>query len=347
MRIDSKLFVLVLALVTAALCAVMLGLWKRLSRRTPGAILGRIALVLGSQLAMAATILAGVNIYFGFYTSWQDLVGGGAQSFELKVRPLPEVASADAAQISVSGADFTTTTGPLAMHGLRSGISAELTVYAPAGYQDTAQAGTRYPVIVVDSTGSAGPSGTAVTAPEAQSADNVPALLVFVSNSGEPAIPCTNVAGSANQQGALFWDQDLRTAIATRFRATLNPADWAVVGGGANAACAGTLAVLSSDYYAAAATIGPWAEPASPVQDPPAIADSPGRWLQLYPGPPSDILLVDADQQTKSIFTANPGALRVQAQSGLSAHQVFVWLTQAIGQSNGRQPDGTQRWSGQ
>jgi hypothetical protein len=259
------------------------------------------------------------------------------------------VAAANAAQIPAAGS-ILTASNPLAIHGLRSGISAELTIYPPSGYQDAAQARTQYPVIVVDNTGlSALAGGGAVSEPEAQGADTVPAILVFVDTGGSPAIPCINVAGSASQQGALFWDQDLRTALAARFRVSLDPADWAVVGGGANAACAGTLAVLSSDYYSAAATIGPWTEPPSPPQDPPAMADSPGKWLQLYPGPPSDILLVNPDQATMSIFAADTGALRVQSRSGLTDHEVFVWLTQTIDQRTpGRSATGqiTTRQSG-
>ena len=339
MRINSKLFVLVLAVFTVALCAVMLLLWKRLSRRSTGAVLGRIVLVLGSQLAMTATILAAVNIYFGFYTSWQDLLGGGAQDFELKVRPLPEAAAADAAQIAAGAA---TASGPLAFHGLRSGISANLVIQAPPGYGDPAQAGAQYSVIVVDNTGPAGSGGPAITAAQAQQTLDpqdsqdpqnpraVPALVVYVDTAGGPAIPCTNVSGSAGGQGALFWDQDLRSALSARFRTRPDPSAWAVIGGGANAACAGTLAVLSSGYYSTAATIGPWTQPSASPQDPPAQATSPGRWLSLYPGPPSDILLVDPDQATKSIFAANPGALRVDIRSGLSAREVFDWVSQSV-----------------
>jgi hypothetical protein len=323
MRINSKLFVVLLAALTLALCVSMLWLWQRLSRPAPAAVLGRIALVLSSQLAMTATILATVNIYFGFYTSWQDLLGGGAQNYRLQVHPAPAAVAADAGQIPPG--DQST------IHGLRSGISADLDIDLPPGYQDSSQAHDRYPVIVVDDTGPSGRYGAALTYFQQHGTDQVPAVLAFVFNGDAPAIACTDVAASPTQQGALFWDQDLRTAIAAHFRVDRNPADWAVVGAGTNAACAGTLAVLSSGYYSAAATIGPWTGPADPPQDPPAAADNPQQWLRLYPGPPSSILLVDPDQATEAVFPADPGALRVTSRTGMTPGQVFAWLVQVLG----------------
>ena len=319
MRINSKFFVLFLAALTVLLCFLMLWLWKRLSRRSAAAVLGRVALVVSSQLAMTATILAAVNIYFGFYTSWQDLLGGGAQNYQLHVQPPPSIAKFDAAQLSGGGT-------ALALHGLRSGISADLTVFVPPGYQDTSQQHTRYPTIVIDDTGLVGaaPKGFGVHAAD------VPALLVYVTSASVPAIPCTDISGVPGQQGALFWDQDLRTAIATRYRVDLAPENWGVVGIGGNAACAGTLAVLGSAYYGAAATWGTWTEPAD-LQDPSTAAVTPAQWLKLYPGPPSSLLLVDPDEQTKAVFSGDVGRLRVTFQSRLDLDQMLAWLTQATG----------------
>lgn len=329
MRINGKPFVILLVLVTIALCFTMLWLWKRLSRRTPGAILGRIALVLGSQLAITATILAVVNIYFGFYTSWQDLVGGGPQSFQLHVQPPPSIEPADAAQIAAQ----TPNGEPQHMHGLRSGISADLTIFTPAGYQDPHQAHTRYPVIVVDNTGPPGSGGVIMGRFVTKGTNEVPALIVVVSTGGAPSIPCIDIAGSPTGQGALFWDQDLRTAIATRYRTRLNAGDWGIVGGGANSQCAGTLAVLSAGYYSVGAALGAWTAPEYPPGSvPPATAVDPEQWLKLYPGPPSDLLLVNPDPATAAAFASNPGALRVSNESGLDADQVFTWVAQTLGQ---------------
>lgn len=149
MQINSKFFVLFLAVVTLLLCFLILWFWKRLARRNLPAILGRVGLVVGSQLAMTATILAAVNAYFGFYTSWQDLFGDGTQSYQLTVQPAAQASTADFQQLSGSGQT-------LSLHGLRSGITAKVTVFTPPGYTDPAQQGTHYPVIVVDEAGELG-----------------------------------------------------------------------------------------------------------------------------------------------------------------------------------------------
>jgi hypothetical protein len=320
MQINGKFFVLFLALLTLLMCFAMLWLWKRLARRSTAAVLGRIGLVVGSQLAMTATILAAVNAYFGFYTSWQDLFGGGAETFQLSVQPAAQVSKANLGQLTGSGP-------ALSLHGLRSGISALVTVVTPAGYQDPAHQHTDYPIIVVDETGPIGPLAQHFSG----HATNVPALLVYVRSGSAPAIPCTDVSGAAGQQGALFWDQDLRSAVSARYRADPAPENWGVVGLGDTAACAGTLAVLSSDYYGAAAAFGPWNDPPD-SQDPPTAAVTPGQWLKLYPAPPSSLLLVNADEQTTAAFAGGGGRLRVTNQRSQDFDQMVSWLVQTVEQ---------------
>ena len=342
MRINSKFFVLFMALLTILLCFLMLWLWRRLSRRGPAAILGRTVLLVSSQLAMTATILAGVNIYFGFYTSWHDLFGGGTQGYQLHVQPPPPVGRVNAAQLPNAGATQTLTVAtPQTLHGLRSGISANVTVFVPSGYQDPAQQRTDYPAIVIDETGpDLGPLPKSLA--YGKPATDIAALLIYVDTGSQPAIPCTDLAGAAGQQGALFWDQDLRTAIAAHYRVGLGPENWAVVGLNRTAACAGTLAVLSSGYYGAAATFGPWTE-APDSQDPAAAAVNPEQWLKLYPGPPSSLLLVDADAQTKAVFSGGVGGLQVTTQRTYTLQQMLTWLVQALNQSSAQ--EGPAQWA--
>ena len=172
---------------------------------------------------------------------------------------------------------------------------------------------------------------------------NVPALLVYVDSGGAPAIPCTDAAGTADQQGALFWDQDLRSAIAARYRVDLAPENWGVVGINQTAACAGTLAVISSAYYGGAATFGAWDQAPNP-QDPPSAATTPAQWLKLYPGPPSSLLLVDADDATKGVFAGDIGELKVSEQDSSSLEQMMSWLARALAQNSAAQ-SGASQWA--
>jgi hypothetical protein len=270
------------------------------------------------------------------------LFGGGAQSYQLHVQPPPQIHRANAAQLPNAAAPQTLTIAtPQSLHGLRSGISADVTVYVPSGYQDPAQQRTYYPAIVIDGTGPHSDdllSGFGQGKPGA----DVAALLIYVDTGTGPAIPATNLAGAAGQQGALFWDQDLRSAIAARYRVESGPENWAVLGVNETAAAAGTLAVLSSGYYAAAATYGPWSRPAD-TQDPAAAAVTPEQWLKLYPGPPSSLLLVDADEQTRAALSGQTGELHVTTEQTLPLDRTLAWLTRTMNQD--MRQEGPTRWA--
>ncbi|MFD7733141.1 esterase, partial [Kitasatospora phosalacinea] len=70
-----------LLLFTVEIAAAVLGAtvwwWPALARRHWRAVLGRIGLLFGGQLALLAVVGLLANNYFSFYSSWNDLLGTG------------------------------------------------------------------------------------------------------------------------------------------------------------------------------------------------------------------------------------------------------------------------------
>ena len=90
------LIVLLVVLVLAAFTGVVL-LWRKLSGKTWRHVLGRIGVLGGAQVALVLLLAAVCNNYFGFYSSWHDLLGFASQTFnQNQNHPLGPAPGADA-----------------------------------------------------------------------------------------------------------------------------------------------------------------------------------------------------------------------------------------------------------
>ncbi|MGO8882568.1 MAG: alpha/beta hydrolase [Streptosporangiaceae bacterium] len=78
MGLTSRLFIdLVIAAAIAGVAATA-WLWPRLAAQRPGPVLARLSLVAVSQVLAVIALLAYVNGYFMFFSSWSALFGGGS-----------------------------------------------------------------------------------------------------------------------------------------------------------------------------------------------------------------------------------------------------------------------------
>ena len=139
-RINGKLFLILLGLATLALAVTTLWLWPRLSGRGARPVAGRVALLLGTQLSLAATFLFTVNALGGFYTSWGQLFGTASSQYKLADAGVPRGNAADGSQLLGPAADGHGQTGRIT--GLRSGLTAQVAVFTPAGYAVSGAGGT-------------------------------------------------------------------------------------------------------------------------------------------------------------------------------------------------------------
>ena len=320
MRIDSKVFLLLLGLATFALAVLTLWLWPRLAGRGVKPVAGRIGLLLGTQLSLAATFLFTVNAVGGFYTSWGQLFGTASARYALKDAGAPPVAAKDSLQVVPAPGG-----GQSRMTGVRSGLSALLSVYTPANYTAKPEAGRTFAVEVVDLTAGIGGQPQ----PDYQKlADSYHVIVAVVgadnsaSNAGSAVIPGVNVPDGP--QGELFWSQDLRTALSAHFRVSIQAAQWGIAGVDEAGGTAVNLAVQDSSHYGLAAAVGDWAS--GPPQD-----SFPGidKYLSGAPAPAVRVLY-NVTPNVPSKIQSSDGPLQVAPKNGLDLPTALSWLGASI-----------------
>jgi hypothetical protein len=321
MGITSKLFLVSLGLATLAACGLTVWLWPRLAGPTVRALAGRLGLLATVQLAGLFTVAALANAAFGFYASWGDLFGVASQHYQLNsAGGVPS--NVDAAQLQGQAATAGSSNGEVlttTLVGLRSGISADVRVFLPPQY--FAAASHRYfPAVVVDA--NAAPDAAGLASALLRSPDRNPAVIVIVDGAGGRDIPCGNQAGPS---GELFWGQDLRTAIAAKFRVRLNAASWGALSTGSDDDCAATLALEDANRYSAAAVLGPW-----PRTGRPGTAADPAWWLRTYPTPPVRLLFAGLGQSPDSLLGPVHPPLQVTATADMTEYGAVNWLAQAL-----------------
>ena len=327
MGITGKSFLILLGLVTLALAAATLWLWPRLAGHGVGPLAGRIGLLLGTQLSLAATFLFTVNALGGFYTSWSQLFGDSSSQYRLNNAGISAAAAHDTRQLVVSA------NGRGQLVGARSGVDAQIAIFTPADYVSTPDATKRFPVEVVDLTGGAGNQAL----PNFQQLATTYRLIVAVVTNADGSswapvqaslrapvsVPGVNVPDGT--QGELFWSQDLRTALATHYRVAASSADWGVAGVGQSGGAAINLAVQDSTRYALAAAVGDWT--GAPSQD-----NWPGidKFLAGVPTPAVRLLYDSSAPDIPRKIRATDGRLQVATQPDLTLTSALDWLGAAI-----------------
>lgn len=321
MRINGKLFLIALGMASIALAVLALWLWPRFAGRGSRPVAGRIVLLLATQLSLAASVLVLINDLGGFYTSWGQLLGTASARYRLTDQGSAAVGE-NAGQLRLGVGPG----GRGELVGLRSGLTAQIAVYLPAGYHRGPKAAA-LPVEVVDLTGAASqvpvPLGPA---PDYQKlADSYRLLVAVVSGpSGESAIPGVNVPEGA--QGELFWSQDLRQALAARYRVDAPAADWGILGAAESGTAAIDLAVQDPAHYGLAAAVG------SDWTSAPAPDSWPGvdRYLSAVPSPAVRLLYDSSAPDVPSRIRSSDGPLVVVSRSGLSLTAAADWLGASI-----------------
>jgi hypothetical protein len=326
-RINGKAFLILLGLITLALAVATLWLWPRLAGRGARPVAGRIALLLGTQLGLAATVLFTINALGGFYTSWGQLFGTASSRYQLTNAGAPGGAAQDSSQLNLGASQQGV------LHGMRSGLSAHLAVFLPksqgrAGGPAGAQS---LPVEVVDLTGGDPFAGGNQGAPDFQKlADTHHVLVAVVTDASPSAAPIPGVNVPAGAQGELFWSQDLRAALAARFPVDQDAADWGIAGAGRSGGAAIDLAVQDSGRYGLAAAAGDWT--AESAQD-----SWPGidKYLGAVPAPAVRLFYDSSAPGIPSRIRADDGPLVVATRSGLELGAALDWLGASLDANGG------------
>lgn len=257
-----------LGLLAAAAVLLVLRRGGRFAGPGAGRFTGRVALVLGCQLLAVALLAAAVNDRFGFYTSWDDLLGTGQPVALTVTAPRPPGAVAGPVGAGAAGSGAGARGAPLRVDrryaapdpraarlvpvdipGLRSRISSHAMVLLPPQYDEPAFAHRRFPVALVLAgyPGHLGALEGSLAVPQTVDAllhtgRMTPTVLVLLSPTVAPPrdTECTDIPNGP--QVATYLAQDVPMWVASHYR--VGPAGhWGVVGFSTGGFCAAKLAL--------------------------------------------------------------------------------------------------------
>lgn len=247
---------LVLASIAAVVGPAALVLWlrRRTRRRTWSRSLGQFASVVGCQLLAAMVLFLWVNVQFGFYTSWSDLLGrSSATEATISGGALVPKGDGRGQVVTVHG-------GP---HG---GGTHQVLVWLPKQYDQRTAATTRFPVVMVLPGQPSTPDamythytfGTIATR-EIDSGRVRPFIAVFPPLMTNPPrdTECTDVAGGP--QAETWLDRSVRQTVDQDFRVSSRP--WSVIGWSTGGFCSAKLLLHHPGHYQAAVSLGGYFQP--------------------------------------------------------------------------------------
>lgn len=267
LRLTGLPLQIIASLVALGTFAATMWLWPRLGGRTWRAWLGRIGAFLATQLAVLVAMGLIANGYFGFYSSWTDLLGtNGKPGTVVDHQP-------NAAGVAVTGEqkmysaqgsarERSGLIQQIALRGARSGLSGDAYVYLPPQYFQPEYAQQRFPMALVLAgyPGSAEKLVTlmqypasALTAIEQKKLPPTVLVMMRPTIVGNRDTECMDVPGGP--QVETFFTADLPHAIAGTYRVGTDPASRAVIGNSTGGYCALKFALRKPDSYRAAVSL--------------------------------------------------------------------------------------------
>ncbi|MER6996522.1 alpha/beta hydrolase-fold protein [Streptomyces sp. NPDC000410] len=270
--------VLALAVAAAvALFATTIWLWPRLARRGLRPVLGRVGLLLATQLALFASVGLAANNSFLFYGSWADLFG---QEQDMGVVVDHSAGSKNVKvvgkqQLDVPGGARPATGGQIqkvVVAGEKSGIDSPAYVYLPPEYFQPAYAKKTFPAAVVLT----GYPGTAenllkglkypkTAYQQAKDKKMRPMILVMMRPTVAPPrdTECVDIPGGP--QTETFFAEDLPNAVSQTYRVGTKPRNWGFMGNSTGGYCALKIALHHPERYAAGAGLSAYYKAAEDV----------------------------------------------------------------------------------
>lgn len=277
MSLTGAPFLILLTVLTVGVLALVVFFWPRLASTGPKGVAVRLGALALTQVFLLSTAAAYTNSYFGFYSTWSDLLGvantSTNQNYALTApAPLGAGATADPITvhsrqgIDVPGGDNPATAGQLldtTVQGATTGLSAHAIIYLPPQYFQPKFARTRFPAVIVSSgyPGSVTKLVTLLRYP-ARLAEGIaagqdkPMVLIMMSPMIIPGrdTECTDVP-NGGPLAASFWAKDVTGAVDRDFRVVSDARGWGLVGDSTGGYCALKLAMMNSDKFSAAASL--------------------------------------------------------------------------------------------
>ncbi|MEV6211701.1 alpha/beta hydrolase-fold protein [Kitasatospora sp. NPDC051914] len=343
--------VLAVLLAVGAFAATM-WLWPRLAGRGWKSWLGRLGAFFGTQLAVLAAIGLVANAYFGFYTTWSDLLGtDGKQGTVVDHEPGGKAVSVTGQQkvysSQGSAQDRSGVIEKVRIRGASSGLTGTPAyVYLPPQYFQPEYAHSRFPMALVLSgyPGSAEKLISLLEYPDStlkaiQASQLPPTVLVMMRPTlvGNRDTECMDVPNGP--QVETFFTEDLPRAMAGSYRILDRPDARAAIGDSTGGYCALKFALRKPDSYRSAISLsGYYTAPVDPTTGdlfggrPSLKQENDLLWrLRTQPGRPVSLLLATsrnehnyaATQKMVAAFKAPTEVSTITLDSG--GHNFHTW----------------------
>ncbi|MGW3360964.1 alpha/beta hydrolase [Streptomyces bungoensis] len=246
----------ILCAFSIALIAVTMIMWNRWP--TGWALVPRLGCLLLLMVTGAVLAADAVNREFGFYTSFDDLLG----------RPTP------VAVLSCPGGSGSASPGlvhgrieRVRLTGSVSGVSRDALVYLPAVYLAPAAVHRRFPVIELFHGYPGGPEnwethlGVTAVLDREIAGGCMPPVIVVVPTDSDPGRDgeCVDAVGGTRNETYLA--VDVPGWISARYRVSVAPRSWAAMGYSTGGFCAINTAFHHPSRYAAAASLSGYFTP--------------------------------------------------------------------------------------
>ncbi|MFJ8042577.1 alpha/beta hydrolase [Kitasatospora sp. NPDC096147] len=258
----------IVAVVLAATAfALTMWLWPRLAGKNWKAWTGRIGAFLVAQVAMLAAMGLVANSYFGFYTSWTDLLGTNDSPGKvvdqqpgkgsLSLRWEEKVFSSQGSARERSGV-----LQQVSLTGAKSGIFSDATVYLPPQYFQPAYQHQKFPMLLVLSgyPGSIEKLVTLLNYPsstlEAIDEGKLPPTVLVMMRpavTGNRDTECVDVP--RGPQVETFFTEDVPAAVSAAYRVSDQPEQRAAIGNSTGGYCALKFALRKPDSYRTAISL--------------------------------------------------------------------------------------------
>ncbi|MEU1106509.1 alpha/beta hydrolase-fold protein [Streptomyces tibetensis] len=314
--------VLALAVLSAVLLfAGTVWLWPRLARRGLRAVSGRVALLLGTQVALFAAVGLAANQSFGFYASWADLFGQEKDQ-GVVVDHLPDgspLKVVDSRRVPGAGGALPQAGGRIQrvdIVGRTTHIASPAYVYLPPEYFQPRYRTHRFPTAVV-LTGYPGTASALVeklrypsTALELARAGRAkPMILVMLRPTVAPPrdTECVDIPGGPQTES--FFAKDLPDALRTHYRVAEKPGGLGIIGNSTGGYCALKIALHHPGVYAAGAGLSAYykapidATTGDLFQGDKALRNRADlRWYLAHEPAPDTSLLVSSSKQGETNY---------------------------------------------
>ncbi|CAG7603949.1 alpha/beta hydrolase [Actinacidiphila bryophytorum] len=288
------------ALLIAAAVAAVAGavlLWPRTRGPRVLQVVLRIGMIVMCQVTAILVVMVTVNNEYGFYASWDDLLGhansgGATRQAGRSGPPAPEVPD-----YGVKFASYSQGFERATVHGWESGTKGDVIVWLPPQYAKPEFAHTRFPVIEVLH----GIPGTPhsflrgmrlgqIMQDQISAGRAEPAILVLPTITPDRVnTGCADVAGKSKVETWLT--HDVVKTISHNFRTLPAPRGWAVMGISTGGYCAARLALEHPETFAAGAALAP-DDPSKGVRSP--------LWLARTTHPDTRLLVESSLQDRES-----------------------------------------------